>query len=276
MKQKQTNEENVSKEQKGVKITQYSLIRNIVDSFYDIQRLRIATDNRLHKMERAEIVATEHYDRLLTLSETLNREERLLNEYLDGWIKTQPIASNWLLKQKGIGTIMASNLVAMIDIKRAKHISSLWKYAGLYPNAKLRRAKREDKERITNELKAKLGREPERKEIENEWKKYRETLKSPFNATLRMTCYKIGTQLLMAKNQDYEPIYRSKKEEYLKREGMSKLHAELMARRYMVKMFLRDLWLRWRALENLPVSEPYPVAILGHQKQPERIEESKE
>ena len=36
-----------------------------------------------------------------------------------------------------------------------------------------------------------------------------------------------------------------------------------MATRYAVKMFLRDLWVAWRQLEGLPVSEPYEVAFLG-------------
>lgn len=37
-----------------------------------------------------------------------------------------------------------------------------------------------------------------------------------------------------------------------------------MAKRYMIKQFLRDLWVTWRTVENLPVDEPYEVAKLGN------------
>lgn len=40
-------------------------------------------------------------------------------------------------------------------------------------------------------------------------------------------------------------------------------HRHMMAKRYMIKMFLQDLWVVWRGLEGLPVSDPYPVAKLG-------------
>lgn len=33
--------------------------------------------------------------------------------------------------------------------------------------------------------------------------------------------------------------------------------------RYMVKMFLRDLYVAWRTLENLPIAETYQEAKLG-------------
>lgn len=36
-----------------------------------------------------------------------------------------------------------------------------------------------------------------------------------------------------------------------------------MARRYMIKEFLRDLWVNWRKLEGLEVTEPYEVAKLS-------------
>ena len=39
-----------------------------------------------------------------------------------------------------------------------------------------------------------------------------------------------------------------------------------MAKRYMIKMLLQELWLRWRELENLPIRAPYAAEYLdkGH------------
>lgn len=44
----------------------------------------------------------------------------------------------------------------------------------------------------------------------------------------------------------------------------SDAHRHRAAARYMIKMFLADLWLAWRKLEGLPVTETYAVAKLGH------------
>lgn len=46
-----------------------------------------------------------------------------------------------------------------------------------------------------------------------------------------------------------------------------RLHIHLRALRKMVKRFLADLWAEWRKMEGLPVTDPYPIAILKHQKQ---------
>ena len=37
-----------------------------------------------------------------------------------------------------------------------------------------------------------------------------------------------------------------------------------MSVRYMVKQFLRDMWVTWRTLEGYTISEPYEVAKLGN------------
>jgi len=41
-------------------------------------------------------------------------------------------------------------------------------------------------------------------------------------------------------------------------------HQHKAATRYMVKMFLRDLYVAWRTLEGLEVAAPYQEAYLGH------------
>ena len=51
----------------------------------------------------------------------------------------------------------------------------------------------------------------------------------------------------------------------LKSEGWGKSdgHRKNAAIRYMVKMFLLDLYKEWRTLEGLPVREPYAEEYLG-------------
>jgi hypothetical protein len=44
----------------------------------------------------------------------------------------------------------------------------------------------------------------------------------------------------------------------------SKGHRDRAAKRYMIKMFLKDLYAAWRELDGLPVREPYQVEYLEH------------
>ena len=41
-------------------------------------------------------------------------------------------------------------------------------------------------------------------------------------------------------------------------------HKMSMGVRYMIKQFLRDLYVVWRDLEGLPISQPYEVEKLGN------------
>ena len=45
----------------------------------------------------------------------------------------------------------------------------------------------------------------------------------------------------------------------------TKAHINMAAQRYMMKMFLQDLYGVWRKLEGLPVREPYQKEYLGHE-----------
>jgi hypothetical protein len=76
----------------------------------------------------------------------------------------------------------------------------------------------------------------------------------------------LGPSFLRAKNEHYRKIYDDYKNRLLNREDLSDEtagHINNMAIRFMVKMFLADLWVVWRQLEGLPVTEPYAVAKLG-------------
>ena len=73
--------------------------------------------------------------------------------------------------------------------------------------------------------------------------------------------------LLKAKDPVYSTIYYDQRQrldnsEYHK--NKSGAQKNMMAQRYMVKEFLRAMWITWRKLEGLEVDEPYEVAKLGH------------
>ena len=92
----------------------------------------------------------------------------------------------------------------------------------------------------------------------------------------------LGPSFLRQGNNKYADLYRAKKhglehhiqygahndgkkDQETERFITSKMRRHTMAIRYMVKMFLIDLYTEWRRLEGLPVSLPYAEAKLGRQ-----------
>jgi len=72
--------------------------------------------------------------------------------------------------------------------------------------------------------------------------------------------------LLKAKDPTYSTVYydyrvRMDNDKFKKNYPDGKKN--MMAQRYMIKQFLRNLWTTWRQLEGLEVDEPYEVAKLG-------------
>lgn len=68
-----------------------------------------------------------------------------------------------------------------------------------------------------------------------------------YSPARRSVLWVLGDCLIKARNPEYRPIYEAKKAEYLAREGWTKMHAHLAAKRYIEKRLLRDLWRAWRA-----------------------------
>lgn len=73
--------------------------------------------------------------------------------------------------------------------------------------------------------------------------------------------------LLKAKDPTYSVIYydyKNRLDNSSKYKDASAGHKNMMAQRYMIKQFLRNLWTTWRNLEGLPVDNPYEVEKLGN------------
>ena len=232
-------------------------IRALVEIYYDTQDVRIRSYNRLRTVGEVEGV---HPERL----KKLEQEIRL---YIENALEGIPIYEKFLKHIKGIGPILAGGLISNLDPHKAKHVSSFWRYCGLH---------------------VKDGKAPKR----------RKGKKLDFNVKMRTLMWKVGDSFIKHRTPKYREIYdQAKKKENEKlgyplenpencpyyneciksiinkasRTGKTpkkppcKLHIDLRARRKMVKRFLADLWVEWRKLEGLPVSEPYPIAILGHE-----------
>lgn len=202
---------------------------------------------------------------------------------LEMFVNKHPIWTTFLKDVKGCGPLMAGIILSYFNIHRARHISSFWAYAGIDT------VRIEDDE--TGEVK-RVGHTRQHVYIQEYFTKSKEieTKKSiGYNPVLK-------TKLLgvlaggMLKAREYEknsaginvideltgkrksaPSYYAKLYyDYKDRAAndpvkskLSPMHVHRQAIRWMIREFLRDLWLKWRELENLPISQPYEVEKLN-------------
>jgi len=195
------------------------------------QRHRIQMGNRIAAVEgersTMDISACAHYASVFEHLETeaAGKIAEVVTEH-EMW--------PWLSAVKGIGTGLAGAMLAPIDIEKARHISSLWRYAG--------QGVKQDgsRDRLTAGERA------------------------PFNTGLKRTMYLVGASFLKS-NSPYRRIYDEAKNDYIRdRQDWQKAHIDMAARRKMIKVFLSHLWMVWRFERGLSVELPLIVELEAH------------
>lgn len=165
----------------------------------------------------------------------------------------EPIYNEFLKGVKGCGAAMSGCIISEFDPHKARHVSAFWKYCG-YDVAEDGKGRSRKKEHLVDiEYTDKDGKKKTKKGI-------------TFNPWLKSKLYVLGTCLIKSKG-NYKEIYDGYKhrlENHANWKETSKGHRHNAAIRYMMKIFLQDLWAKWRDLEGLEVTDPYPVAKLGH------------
>lgn len=183
--------------------------------------------------------------------------KRALESYTDG----QAIGV-WMKSNYGIGPVIAAGIIAHINIDKCQTAGQIWRFAGLDPSSK--------------------------------WEKGK---KRPWNAELKVLCWKIGQSFMKFSNHEacfYGRIYRERKAYEIARNdtGGNKEYAasvverynpkteaykhlkdgkippqqiDARARRYAVKMFLSHMHLVWWWLvrNELP-ARPYILTTQHH------------
>jgi len=186
---------------------------------------------------------------------TLEQQEQQHLKNLKAVLDDYPIFVRFLKDIKGIGPAMAGVIISEIDITKAKYPSSLWAYAGLDVASDGRGRSRRTEHLIKRKYQNKEGEEAERNSI-------------TFNPFLKTKLVGVlASSFLRAGDNKYSQIYRDYKNRLENRPDLaesSKARRHNMALRYMIKMFLLDLYNVWRPIEGLPVAPPYQEAKLGH------------
>lgn len=209
-----------------------------------------------------EIIST--YTEMVLLAQYINIEAEEAKHFrqLTSVLEDFPIYTYFLEPTAGCGPAMSGVIISEIDIARARYPSSLWAYAGLdvhtYTNGTGETVS-EGRSRKAHHLIDRTyinaaGEEAVRKSI-------------TFNPLLKTKLLGVlGPSFLKCGNETYRKLYDDYKhrlESDPGRAGWSKGRRHNAAIRYMVKMFLRDLYNAWRALEGLPIAPTYAEAKLG-------------
>jgi len=208
--------------------------------YYDVQDVRKRSNNRLLSVG---VVKGTYPTELKQLELSIRKDiETDLDKY--------PIWTQYLCNIKGIGATLGANIIGTLNIHKADHISSFWKYCGYHTDENGKAIKR---------VKGK---------------------KLDFNIKNRAMMWNIGDSLIRCQNANYRNVYDQRKAIETKKlnnptdnpkncpmykecrarighKPACKLHIHNRAKRYMIKQFLADLWLNWRKIEGLSVSPPY-------------------
>jgi hypothetical protein len=246
------------KKEKLLKLIRASYDR-VTDGIADNARAKkYKFDNIL--MSPSEVYFVEQYLRLLD-------EEGEAFKRLEKSLKEEPFYNEYLSKIRGIGPAMAGVIISELDPYRAKYPSSFWKYAGLdvvpvfNKEAPYDLIKTEGRGRREHHLVQQTYQDKDGKQQTKRGISYNPWLKSKLLAVL-------ASSFLRAGNDQYVPIYQNYKMRQMNRPELQgnpaiKAISHKRAVRYMIKMFLQDLHIAWRAFENLEVSVPYAEAKLG-------------
>jgi hypothetical protein len=277
-------------------------LRILTKSLYDLQKLRISTGNRiainfrtklgqdpgkeLTEMEGKKTIKSiqAEWKRLTDGIVNMTRKEvkeailrnegvidnevefRLVQSYMyllkqeeDGFkslasiLDEFPIYDHFLKGVKGVGPAMAAVIISELDPHKARHVSSFWKYSGLdVAQDGNGRSRKKDHLQLVKYIN-RDGEEAEKNGI-------------TFNPFLKTKLLGVLGSSFLRASAPYADIYygyKNRLEQHEAHKDKTKLHKHNMANRYMVKVFLQDLWLKWREIEGLEVTAPYAEAKLG-------------
>lgn len=215
-----------------------------------------------------ELILTDQY---FELHRDEERQFRQLEKFLSGI----PIWDQYLKDVVGVGPAMGGVIITEFDIEKAKYPSSLWRYAGLDVSNDdgLGRSRREN-HLIEHTYTDKNGVEKTRMGISyNPFLKTKLTgvlagsflrTNSPWKEVYDGYKHRLETDPTRAKvtKDEYKKLYAKDKTTMATKWRPGRINDA--AKRYMLKMFLIELYNKWRKLEGLPVSPTYQEWKFGH------------
>lgn len=275
-------------------------LRAMVRTMYDYQDMRLRTASRLRlnkddltvdieHMDDAEI-SEKDYDTVEFVKIATSKIEKRLAKDIEKILKKEPVYNEFFKKVRGCGPLMSAACLSEFDVYKSETVSKMWQFAGLNSGEVrgkkiIKITKKTDMSQIIREYENQKG---EKCGITLTGELVRGDKKTPgfvapFNSWLRTKLIGVlAGGMIKAQNGDtglnyaldyYYPyktrLEQSEKEVMHKGEmtpwkDVSKGHRDNAAKRYMIKMFIKDLYVAWRTLEGLEVRAPYQEEYLGH------------
>jgi len=216
----------------------------------------VASFPRQSKFKGDEVISD--YTELCLVDNYLELETQEKNHFkrLGNILKGYPIYSEFLEGVRGVGPAMAGVILSEIDITKAEYPSSLHKYAGLDVAGDGQGRSRKKEHLEESEYVDKDGAVQTKKGIT-----FNPFLKTKLVGVLGSSFVKQPAD--KCKYRKVYDDYKHRLEHMDAHKEKSKGHRHNMAVRYMVKIFLIDLYNEWRSLEGLPVAPTYSEAKLG-------------
>ena len=126
----------------------------ILNSMYDLQKLRISLDNRLkickdgsnqkQPMENAMYADDASAETLMLIENKVKEVEEMTKKEIKNMVSRFSEWNDFLKGVKGCGEVMAAVLISQIDIEKITNASKLIAYAGINPGMKKGKKKDED------------------------------------------------------------------------------------------------------------------------------------
>jgi hypothetical protein len=178
----------------------------------------------------------EELEEVINVHNQLFQIEKYIYKVVDRWSKNHPLRNEFLDKVPGIGAILASEIIVRLcrPIVFADHVSNIWSYMGYAPHQKRERGKRTTFNPYLRRVGWLIGRTL--------------TLRNPRGRQLFKSYFNRVSISHGKGSNDYWTVNRRIKASY----------------RYVAKLFIASVWEVWRRMLGLPVTEPYPIQILGH------------
>ncbi len=182
-------------------------------------------------------------------------------------VQSHPMWKAFFKDVRGCGPLMAAVCISYFDPYVARHASAFWRYAGLDVIV-LEDGTTKGKGRwhtVEQKYIDKNGKEQIKQGLG-----YNPVLKSKLLGVLGPCIIKqtvhtdkeTGAKETEGYGKAYYD-YKNRLDNRVNSDELSALHKHRMAMRYMIKQFVRDMWIAWRALEGLEVTDPYEEVFLG-------------
>lgn len=261
-------------------------LKTLVLWYYSSQRLRIRFSNRIKSISKKDKIPLKSSEILLWMTGQSKQLETQIQTMLKRYIDLHPLG--YVFRQTpGCTSVGAASILSLIDWNKVHSAGSIWKWALLDPENKLR------KSRVNEQLKRALWMEGARMiayggatspyyniYLERKWYEWEKNLRGEYESQAFLNMNRVGEKSQsylwytgrcnpkLAKICLYETGKPTTADCY---DGgfhipmLSPSHIHNRAARYMIKVFVAHLYHRWHEYRyDKPPKKPYVLTNLMH------------